>query len=233
MTINKILTYLFYFFTLLSTLGVFIHCNYLYVIAKIAILPCILIFYFRISKKINFFFLTVLAFFYVIDILVILEIDNFLLFAGILLNTNHVLLLLTAIRNTENIKIDFLTLAFSLFMFLLGFSIQYILYDLMLVNNQNIALFVIYSGILLCTFNSLALYNYLMRNSYINFYFGFGCLSIGLVYATFYVYKYVLYLDFLKSSSLIFEVIAYYLFVSFMLANEKLVLKRMKSNSLL
>ena len=233
MTLNKILIYLCCFFTLLSILGVFAHCDNLYAVAKMAILPCVLIFYFRISKKINFFFLIVLAFFYVINVLLILEIDNFLLFAGILLNMNHVLLLWTAIRNTEKIKIDFLTLAFTCFMFLLGFSIQYILYDLMVVSNQNIALFVLYSGILLCTFNSLALYNYLMRNSYINFYFGFGCLSIGLVYATFYVYKYVLYLDFLKISSLIFEVIAYYLFVNFMLANEKLVLKRMKSNSVL
>ena len=56
------------------------------------------------SKKVNFFFLTVLVFFYVINVLLILEIDNFLLFAGILLNINHLLLLLTAIRNTEKIN---------------------------------------------------------------------------------------------------------------------------------
>lgn len=222
----KVLFYLFCLFTLLSVLGIFLRFEYLYLVAKTAILPCILLFYFNKTKKINYFFLMVLINFYIIDFTLIYENSKLLFYLGILLNINHFFLLITTIQNTEKLKVDYLTLAFTVFMFLLGFSIHYIIYDLLSLNNINIALFVIYSSILLCLFNSLALYNYLMRNSYINFYFGFGCLSIGLTYATYYVYEYVFYLDFIKACSLIFQVIAYYLFIKFMLAKERLILKQ-------
>ncbi len=226
MKLSKILLSLFSFFSLLSVLGVFIHNDYIFLVSKTCVFPCILFYYFDKMQKLNYLFIVVLLIFYIVDILLILDIKNLIFYLALLLNINHVIILGYSIKNIEKKKIDSNLFTFTLFMFLLGGFIQYLIFDLIKTQNIVIAYSIFISGIIVAFFNSISLYNYLNRNSYVHFYFGFGCLSIALMYACYDIYRYVYYLDVLKILSLIFKVASYYLFIKFMLANEKLEIKR-------
>ncbi len=226
MKLSQILLLLFCFFSVLSILGVIIDNENLFLISKTIIFPCILFFYFDKMKKINYLFLIILLIFYLVDIILILDIPNQIFYFAVLLNINHLIILGYSIKNIEKREIEYKQLFFSIFMFLLGCSIQYLIFDLIKQQNFSVAIAIFLSGILVSIFNGISLYNYLVRNSFICYYFGFACLSLGLMYACYDIYKYVYYIKILRILSLIFKICAYFLFIKFILAKEIYLLKK-------
>ena len=130
-------------------------------------------------------------------------------------------------HNIEKKPIDKVILIFTIFMFLLGLTVQYLIFDLVAPKNFNAALFIFLTGIVVCVFNSISLYNYLKRNCYVYYYFGFACLSLGLMYLFFNIYYYLYNEKILRILSLCFKVLAYFLFVKFFIS------KNIRDNKLL
>ncbi len=225
MKLNKILLTLFVFFTLTCFVGIIFDNENIFMVGKTIVFPCILFYYFDQMKKINYLFLLIMIIFYIADLIIVADFDNKTLYLEVLLNTNHFLILYLAIKNIEIKPLDYQILFFTIFMFFLGMSIQYLVYDLMQVKYPELALRILLSGILVAIFNSISLYNYLRRNCFVYYYFGFACLSMGLMYAFFNVYKYSFDLQLLRLLSLSFKLIAYFLFVKYMIAKEKRDLK--------
>ncbi len=221
MKLSKILLFLFYFFSLLSVLGILFHEENLFLISKTCLFPCILFYYFHKMKRLDYVFLTILFIYYSIDILLILDVKYLLYYSAFLLNINHFIILGYSIRNIEIKKIDLTLFLFAFFMFLLGGFIEFLIFDLINTLNKIVVISMFLSGIIVTFFNSIALYNYLLRSNFINLYFGFGCLCIALMYACFDIYKYVYDSDVLKILSLIFKIATYYLFIKFILAKER------------
>ncbi len=226
MKLSQILLFLFSFFSVLSILGVIIENENLFLISKTIIFPCILFYYFDKMNKINYLFLIILLIFYLVDIILILDIPNQIFYFTVLLNINHLIILGYSIKNIEKRQIEYKLLFFSIFMFLLGCSIQYLIYDLIKQQNFSAAIAIFLSGIFVSIFNGISLYNYLVRNSFICYYFGFACLSLGLMYACYDIYKYVYYIKILRILSLFFKIAAYFLFIKFILAKETYLLKK-------
>ena len=110
-------------------------------------------------------------------------------------------------------------------MFILGTTIEYLIYDLMKEKYAELGLRIFLSGILISIFNSISLYNYLLRNCYVYYYFGFACLSLALMYCFFNVYRYIFNLQALRLLSLSFKILTYFLFVKYMIAKERRDLK--------
>lgn len=225
MKLSQILLVLFIFFALMCFAGIIFDNENIFMIGKTIVFPCILFYYFDQMKKVNYLFLLVLLIFYIADIIIVCDFENKMNYLEILLNVNHFLILFLAIKNIEIKPIDYQLLGFTVFMFFLGSSIQYLVFDLMQSKFPELALRIFLSGILVSIFNSISLYNYLRRNSYIYYYFGFACLCMGLMYAFFNIYKYVFYLEILRLLSLTFKILAYFLFVKYMIAKERRDLK--------
>ena len=209
-------------FLFLSIIGIIFKNENLFLVAKTCVFPCILFYYLQRSIKINKILLFILIIFYVVDLLLTLQIDNLIIDLTVLLNINHLIIFVYSLKNIEKIKFNINFFAFTFFLFLIGFAIQYLLFISIDVPYKRSALTIFLSGLLVTVFSSIAFYNYSIRSNYKNFYFGFACLAIAFMYAFYDIYKYIYYSDILKIFSLICQMLSYYFFIEFSLADEKI-----------
>lgn len=212
----------FLFFSSLSIMCIIFKSENLFLVAKTCVFPSILFYYLERTIKINKIFLIVLIIFYSVDLLLILQINNLIFYLAILLNINHLIILVYSIQNIEKIKINVSHFLFTIFLFLIGCLIQYLIFISIVTTDEKSAMMIFISGMLVVVFSSIAFYNYSIRSNYKNFYFGFACLSIGFMYAFYDIYKYIFYSDILKILSLICNVLSYYFFIKFFLADERI-----------
>lgn len=225
MKLSQILLILFCFFTSLCFIGIISENDTVFMVGKTILFPCILFYYFDQMKKVNFLFLLIMLIFYVADLIIVIDFDDNSQYLEVLLNINNLLILYLAVKNIEIKKLNYQLLGFTIFLFFLGSGIQYLVYDLMYEKYPELAIKIFLTGIIVSIFNSISLYNYLFRNCYVYYYFGFACLSMGLFYSFFNIYKYVYYLGILRLLSFTFKIIAYYLFVKYMISKERRDLK--------
>lgn len=216
---------LFIFFTALCFVGIIAENDIIFMVGKTAVFPCLVFYYIDHIKKINPIFLLILLIFYITDLIIVADFINKEQYLEILLNLNHLLILYLTLKNIEKKPINYKILVFTVFMFILGTTIEYLIYDLMKEKYAELGLRIFLSGILISIFNSISLYNYLLRNCYVYYYFGFACLSLALMYCFFNVYRYIFNLQALRLLSLSFKILTYFLFVKYMIAKERRDLK--------
>lgn len=217
MKLSQIFIFLFCFFSAISILGIIVDNEGLFLLGKTILFPCLMFYCFELANKKNFFFLLFMSLFYLADVIIIIQPDNQSLYLNVILNINHIIILWYTYKNIEKKPIDKTILVFTIFMFLLGLSIQYLIYDLIVIKNYNAAIGIFLSGILVCIFNSISFYNYLKRNCYVYYYFGFACLSMAFMYLFFNIYFYLYNVKILRILSLCFKILAYFLFVKFII----------------
>ncbi len=226
MNLSKILLLLYCFFSAISIFAIVLDNDNLFMIGKITLFPCLMFYYFDQIKKINYLFLFFFMLFFIADVIIVLGLTDTIQYLDVIFNVNHLIILFFTFQNIEKRKIDDKILIFTIFMFLLCFSIQYLVFDLVEPKNPKIAISILFSGIIVSIFNSISLYNYLKRNCYINYYFGFACLSLGLMYICFNIYQYIYNVKILRILSLTFKISAYFLFIKFIIAKEIYLLKK-------
>ncbi len=226
-----ILLFLFLICSILCLIGSVLEKETLFLVAKTMIFPIIIFYYFDQTKKVNYLFVLSLFLFYLVDIFIILDLKNLNTLLGITLNCSHLILLFFVIQDIDKSKKSVPIFWLSVLVFLVVQGLHIPIFVFMYKSNFILASVIFVSAIILSLICSIGFYNYGNTKSKANLYFVITCICFVIMYLSFHIYKYILFVALLKYLSLICKLASYYFVVKYMIFRK--VTKNLKTSGII
>ncbi len=220
MKLGKMLLYIYFSFCVITLFANFTSNEYLFMICKTAIFPVILFYYFDQTESINYKFLVSILFFYFVDLITILKVNNeiaYLIFSSLV---SYSILLGFAISDNHKIEFKPKIVGSSIFVFICLVTTLSLVLSGVNENRISLLFLMFFLGLLISILTAFVIYNYLNSISKSNFFFLVCCICFIFGSGFYVIHKMIYYNLLIDCFTTIMKLISYFFLVKYIIFRE-------------